>query len=343
MAEISLSAYQDKLASLLAENKFDEVIAHCRHILRDQPKNLRAYEQLGRALVKTSRWAEAADVLRRLLGAKPSDFDAHAQLAQACRQLGQFERAIWHAERALDQQPNDQATISLIRNLYRRSRNQEIERLQLTAGALAQQHIRGNLLQEALDTLDDALERRPQRIDLRLLRARALWLDGQRMEAAETALDILERLPYAIDANRIMTELWLTEQRPSDAQPYLQRIEELDPYLAHQLAAGETAPPDLVMLEQLDASEITPREHSIVDPNWLDNLGDGGEEEAGASGLGALLGMNEDEAGAAERTITADLDDLLSDEQIENLFSELVTGEPVAAVSEVQSEDQLED
>ena len=343
MAEISLSAYQDKLASLLDKNEYDAVIAHSRHILRDQPKNLRAYEQLGRALVKTSRWAEAADVLRRLLGARPSDFDAHAELAGAYRQLGQFERAIWHAERALDQQPNDQAAISLIRDLYRRSRNQEIDRLQLTAGALAQQHIRGNLLQEALNTLDEALERRPERIDLRLLRARALWLDGQRMEAAETAVDILELLPYAIDANRIMTELWLMEQRPSDAQPYLQRIEELDPYLAHQLAAGETAPPDLVTLEELDTSGITPREQAIVDPNWLDTLGDDGGEQAGAGGLGTLLGMNENEAESAEETITADLDDLLSDEQIESLFSELVTGEPVAAVSEVQRESRLEE
>ena len=99
----------------------------------------------------------------------------------------------------------------------------------MTAGALAQQHIRGNLLTEALEGLDRALARNPERIDLQLLRARTLWLDGQRMDAAEAALNILEKLPYAIDANRIMTELWLAEQRPADAQVYLQRIEELDP------------------------------------------------------------------------------------------------------------------
>ena len=242
MAEISLSAYQEELESLLTQNRFDEVIAHARHILKTFPKNLRAYRQLGDALVATSRWAEATGVLRRTLGAQPQDFQTHSQLAQSYRQLEQSDKAIWHAERALDQQPSDQQTISLIRQLYREHRNQEIDRLQLTAGALAQQHIRGNLLTEALDTLATALERSPDRIDLQLLRARALWLDGQRMDAAEAALDILERLPYAIDANRIMTELWLAEQRPSDAQIYLKRIEDLDPDLAHQLAAGEPAP-----------------------------------------------------------------------------------------------------
>ena len=272
MAEISLSAYQDKLSQLSAENKHDEVIAHSRHILKNYPKNLRAYQQLARALVATERWAEAADVLRRLLGARPQDFETHSLLAQAYQRLEAYERAIWHAERALDQEPNDAATISLIRALYRRHRGEEIERLQMTAGALAQQHIRGNLLSEALDTLNEALGSHPERIDLQLLRARALWLDGQRMDAAEAALDILEKLPFAIDANRIMTELWLAEKRPADAQIYLQRIEALDPYLAHEIALGEAPPENLLTTEEFDVSGLARPERDIVDPEWLESV-----------------------------------------------------------------------
>ena len=341
MAEISLSAYQNELESLLSENRYDEVIAHGRHILKSQPKNLRAYQQLGDALAASGRWQEAGGVLRRALGAQPQDFHAHSQLARAFQQLGEYDRAIWHAERALDQKPNDQETIGRIRELYRAHRNEEIDRLQLTAAALAQQHIRGNLLTEALDTLATAQERSPDRIDLQLLRARALWLDGQRMDAAETALDILDRLPYAIDANRIMTELWLTEQRPSDAQLYLKRIHELDPYLAHQMATGEEAPENLLMLERLDYSATTQPGSEIVNPEWLDTLGDSRAEAADADdaggGLGALLGID-DEPAPPEEAVTDGLDDLLSDAQIEELFSELVIGEPVAAVSEAQPE-----
>lgn len=334
MAEISLREYQDKIKSLAADERFDEVIAHARHILKTQPKNLRAYELLGSALSAKGRWAEAANVLRRMLGAKPQDFETHLRLAQSYQRLEQYDRAIWHAERALDQMPNDGAATGLIRALYRQHRGEEIERLQITAGALAQQHIRGNLLVEALYTLDAALARNPERLDLQLLRARALWLDGQRMDAAESAVEILERLPYAIDANRIMTELWLAEQRPSDAQPYLKRIEELDPYLAHQLAAGEPASEDLLQLDELDYSSISSREHAIVDPEWLSERG--GED----SGLGALFGI--DEAAANEEQVTADLDDLLSDDEIETLFSELVIGEAVAEVSEAKFADDAE-
>jgi len=343
MAQISLSAYQNELERLLSENRYDEVIAHARHILKSQPKNLRAYQQLGDALVASGRWEEASSVLRRLLGAQPQDFHAHSQLARAFQNQDEYDRAIWHAERALDQKSSDQETIGLVRELYRAHRNEEIDRLQLTAAALALQHIRGNLLTEALDTLATALESNPERIDLQLLRARALWLDGQRMDAAETALDILERLPYAIDANRIMTELWLAEQRPSDAQLYLKRIEDLDPYLAHQMATGEEAPESLLMLERLDYSAISQRESEIVNPEWLDTLGETRAEAAEADnaggGLGALLGIDESEQAPQEEDVTDGLDELLSDEQIEVLFSEMVIGEPVAAVSEAQQDD----
>ncbi len=328
MAEISLRAYQDKIASLAEEERFVEVIAHARHILKNYPKNLRAYEQLGRALFATGRWAEAVQVLRRMLGADPQDFATHSLLAQAYQALEQPERAIWHAERALDQQPTDEATISLIRELYRQHRGEEIKRLQMTAAALAQRHIRGNLLDQALETLDAALADNPQRLDLHLLRARTLWLDGQRMDAAEAANEILERLPYALDANRIMTELWLAAQRKSDAEGYLLRIEELDPYLAHQLAAGEPAPDEHRLIDELEFSSLPPSEADIVDPGWLSERG--GED----SGLGALFGIGE--AAPGEEQFTADLDDLLADDEIETLQSQLAAGEAVAEVSEIQ-------
>ena len=321
-----------------------------RHILKSQPKNLRAYRQLGEALAGAARWGEAAGILRRLLGAQPGDFRAHSLLAQACQHIGEFDRAIWHAERALDQQPNDPENQELMRQLYRDQRQEEIERLQLTAGALAQQHIRNNMLQEALDTLAQALERNPERLDLQLLRARALWLDGKRTDAAEVAVEVLDALPYAIDANRIMTDLWLAEGRPSDAQPYLKRIEELDPQLAQQLATGEGTSEALLSMEELDYSSISQREQAIVNPEWLNRLGgdtdEGGADTAGESpgaGLGALFGIEEGATPAVESGIADDLDDLLSDAQIEALFKELVIGEAVAAVSEVEQIEQADE
>lgn len=323
MAAISLSAYQDKLSGLLAEGRHEEVIAHARHILKTHPKNLRAYQQLSEALFACSRWDEAAEVLRRLLGAQPQDFYTQSRLARSYQQLGQFDRAIWHAERALDQQPEDQDTISLIRSLYREARGLEIERLQLSSVALAQQHIRSNLLDDALTVLGDALERNPGRIDMQLMRARTLWLDGQRTGAAETAAEILDQLPYSLAANRIMSELWLAEERPSDAQLYLRRIEELDPYLAHQLAAGEAPPEALVTLEELDYAALPEAEQTILSPEWLDNTRDAEADEAAE--IAELFQSDSDEQGGSPARATADLEDLLSADEIDALFQELIS------------------
>lgn len=329
MAAISLSAYQDKLAGLLAESRHEEVIAHARHILKTHPKNLRAYQQLSEALFACSRWDEAAEVLRRLLGAQPQDFYTHSRLAKSYQQLGEFDRAIWHAERALDQQPEDQETISLIRALYREARGVEIERLQLSSAALAQQHIRSNLLEDALAVLGDALERSPGRIDIQLMRARALWLDGQRAAAAETAAEILDLLPYSLAANRIMSELWLAEERPSDAQMYLRRIEDLDPYLAHQLAAGGAPPEALVTLEALDYAALPGAEQSSRNPEWLENTRDAAADEAAE--IAELFRSDSGEQGGSAARATADLDDLLSADEIDALFRELISDDAARA------------
>ena len=329
MAKISLRAYQRQLDGLLEENRFDEVIAHARHILKARPKNLKAGQRLGAALFAAARWEEAAETLRRLLGALPLDFQAHSLLAQAYQQLEQYDKAIWHAERAADQQPNSRDINSLIRDLYRRQRGIDIDRLQPTVSAIAGQHIRSSRLQEALEALADGLEHQPRRIDLQLLQARALWLAGRRADAAETALEILTRLPYSRTANRIMTELWLSEQRPSDAQPYLERIEELDPYLAHQLVSGQPPDDSLLMIERLD-------DDSSVNLDWLNNLGraDDADFEGGgidASGLEALVGMSE----AAPPAAMAGGADWLPDIELAELFDE----PPAAAAEAPAAED----
>ena len=317
MAKISLRAYQRQLDRLLEENQFDEASRHARHILTSYPKNLKATRQLGAALFAASRWEEAIQMLRRLLGARPHDFQAHSLLAQAYQRLEAYDKAIWHAERVSEQQPANQNIINLRRSLYGEHRGEDAERWQPTISGLAQQHIRSNSLADALAVLTDGLKRHPHHIGLLLLQAQTLWLTGRRTEAAETALEVLTRLPYAQTANRIMTELWLSEQRPSDARLYLGRIEELDPYLAWQLASGQPPDDSLLMIEELDSGAQQP---GIVDLDWLDDLGEmdtTDQEQSGidASGLDALFGMDESPA-------IADLRDLLPEVELAELFDE---------------------
>ena len=49
---------------------------------------------------------------------------------------------------------------------------------------------------------------------------------------------MLKVLPDCLEANRIMAALWLSFDRPSDAQRYVNRLELVDPYLAVEVVQG---------------------------------------------------------------------------------------------------------
>ncbi|MBZ0289013.1 MAG: tetratricopeptide repeat protein, partial [Anaerolineae bacterium] len=225
MADISLRDYLGKLDTLLNQNAPSEVVHHCRHVLQYFPKNAETYRYLGRALVMSSSWEEAGEVFQRVLSVYPDDYTAHLGLSDVYLHLKRADDAIWHLERAFEQKPNEQSIIDGLRELYRRHRRVEQGKIQLTAGAVARQYIRNGLFEQAIDTLRQALERSPERADLRLLLAETYQEAGYRVEAAEVALEVLKVLPDCLEANRILTELWLAESRPSDAQRYLNRIQ----------------------------------------------------------------------------------------------------------------------
>ncbi|MBI5669658.1 MAG: tetratricopeptide repeat protein [Chloroflexi bacterium] len=269
MADISLRDYFAKMDGLLEDGAADEVIHHCRHILQYFPKNADTYRYLGRALVYTGTWDRAVEVFRRVLSVYPDDYIAHAGLSEAYLNLKRPDEAIWHLERAYEQDPNNQEIIESLREMYRKFRRVDQTRLQLTAGAVARQYIRNGLYEQAIDTLRQVLERNPERVDLRLLLARTYNDAGRQVEAGEAAVEVLKTLPDCLEANRILTDMWLSVQRPSDAQRYLNRIQSVDPYLALELAQGQPVPDDQFRLEELDYRRSAQEEIISRTPDWL--------------------------------------------------------------------------
>jgi len=282
MADISLRDYLAKLDTLLKSGSAAEVILHCRHILQYFPKDAQAYRLLGQALVATSRWQEAGEVMRRVLSVFPDDREAHAGLSEVYRIEKRPDDAIWHLERAFEQTPNDQTILDNLRELYRKFHKVEHGKVQLTAAAVARQYIRNGLYEQTIDTLQRARTASPERIDLPLLLAQTYWDRGQRVEAAETALEVLKVLPDCLVANTLLAAMWLTEARPSDAQRYIGRIESLDPYLALELAQGQDVPDNAFKLPELDYELAAQREINSQTPDWLGMTGNDEELPAEA-------------------------------------------------------------
>ncbi|MEP7292179.1 MAG: tetratricopeptide repeat protein [Chloroflexota bacterium] len=276
MSEISLKAYFTRLNSLLSANAADEVIQHSRHILESFPKNVTAYRFLGRALVLNGRWQEGRDALRRVLKVYPDDYIAHLGLSEANEHLDRPDEAIWHLERAFEQNPNNKEIIEAIRALYRRYRNVENMKVQMSSAGVARQNVRSGNYGQAIDTLRSARARMNDRLDLKLLLAQVLWdhgtQEGAQEEAAEIAFDVLKVLPDCLEANRIMATLWLRMKLPSDAQRFVNHLEAVDPYLAVEVVQGFPPEDDVFRLDELDYVRTSQSEMASARPDWLQEI-----------------------------------------------------------------------
>jgi|GEM_PF-2882716 len=330
MAEISLRQYLKTVEQHVQNGRYEEAIAHSRRILEHFPRLAAAYRLLGLALVGLTRWDEAGEVFRRLLSATPDDFIAHQQLSLIYEKLKQSPESLWHLERALDLQPNDQQSVARLRELYTKERGMPLERVPMTTAALANQYLNNGLSDQAIEVLQQAVQRMPERIDLKLMLARAQWQSGQHIEAGETAVEVLQILPYTLAANRIMTELWLEVERPADAQRFLSRVEEVDPYLALRVAMGSNPASEVLLVPELDYQQHVRRALTQQSPDWLENLA---QQEEQPLDLSSELGddwMNDiDPATDAPRRVTDNLPNLLEEDlsdtgQLSGLSPELI-------------------
>lgn len=272
MSDISLRDYLKALDQLIEEGSADEVLWHARYILQHYPRNVNAYRFVGRALIELGRWDEASAVLRRVLSVLPDDKDAHRLLSEINVRRNRQNEAIWHLERAFERDPGDREIVNELQRMYREYRGVSSPRVQLTTAAVARQNIRAGEFDRAVETLRSALSRSPSRADLRILLAEALWQHGEQIDAAEIALDVLQSYPDSLVANRMLAMLWLQEGRPSDAQPYLNRVEAIDPYLALELVRKQPVADDMFQLPELDYQQRAQAEMSAARPDWLSGI-----------------------------------------------------------------------
>ncbi|RPI92356.1 MAG: hypothetical protein EHM39_13680, partial [Chloroflexi bacterium] len=244
MAEtMTLRAYLDDVKRLLDRGAATEVISHCRYILQHYPRNVETYRLLAQALLQKAQeqssgtlFDEAIEVFQRVLGVLPGDHVAHIGLSEIREHEGRLDQAIWHLERAYEQLPGNPMLHEGLRALYskRDGDSRTPAKIHLTRGALARQYVNGQLYDQALIELRHALEQNPARLDLQVMLAETLLESHHVVEAGEVALQILKKLPDCLPANRILARLWLDNERPSDAQVFLDRVEALDPYAAAQ-------------------------------------------------------------------------------------------------------------
>ncbi|MCQ3932938.1 MAG: hypothetical protein DPW16_21010 [Chloroflexi bacterium] len=278
MSTTTLRAYLDELDLLLQREALEEVIGHCRHILQHYPKNVETYRLLGKALLEKARHEEAAQVFPRLLSADPNDFVAHVGMSSIYENQQQLNQAVWHMERANEQMPNNNVILNELKRLYKRRDEASPRKIQLTRAALAQQYLNSGMHEQAITELRRSLVEQPNRLDLRVRLATALWDAGHLLEAGELALEVLRVLPDCLPLNLLMAKLWIETRRPDDAKPFLEKVEALAPYESLRLIYSSenqaTLPEGAFVLSRLKWTADAATSVAGPAPDWISQITD---------------------------------------------------------------------
>jgi len=306
MAEIGLGEYCDEAKELIKAQSIDEAIAICRHILERFPKYIMPYRLLGEAALEREEHNEAASLFTRVLGANPEDVIAHVGLAVVYDEKKELEEAIWHLERAFELAPGNSEIRQELKRLYGEREDVEPPRVKLTPAALARLYLREGLYDRAITELRPLLKEDPNRVDLKVALAEALWRENRRREAAESCQEILDLLPNCLKANLILGVIWKESGQEEEGETLLARAQALDPEngVAQELF-GEASPlpREKVLLPRLEEIPIPPpvpeveevappKPEEVVEemaeeemPEWLRRLHEVAAEEVEAEEL----------------------------------------------------------
>jgi competence ComEA-like helix-hairpin-helix protein len=276
MAEIPLRSYLHDIEKHIESGRTDQAIAHCRHILQFYPKYVDAYRLLGKAYLESQRYGDAGDIFQRVLSSVPDDFVSHVGMSIIREDEGNLDEAIWHMERGFEVQPSNNAIQEELRRLYGKRDHVEPPKIRLTRGALARMYYKGELYQQAIGEIRATLADSPDRLDLQALLADIYLKINQRVEAADSALAVLHRLPNCLIANRVMIQVLTGTEREMEQKSYRQRLALLDPYsvfAAIDAPSSDAISEHAIKIEKLDWKPDTSLTGEAGQPAWAASLG----------------------------------------------------------------------
>jgi tetratricopeptide (TPR) repeat protein len=308
MAEVSLGKYCEEVTDLIKARNYDQAIGICRYILQHYPNYLEAYRLLGQACLQKQDYKEAQTHCQRVLSGDPEDFSARLGLAKVYEAQGNLPEAAWQMERAFELSPGNDIVRQELSRLYEKRDGVAPPRLQLTRAALGRLYARGELYPQAIHDFKAILLEDPDRVDVEIALAEALWASDQKLAAVEVCQNVREKLPNCLKANLILGHVWLYGERNEEAESCLQVARALDPEntVAQQMFRSEsplppatatipqmaqipvaevpepviTAPEAEIPLEWLTGLQLEEavtlegeREEAVEVPEWLEGVG----------------------------------------------------------------------
>ncbi|NTU74666.1 MAG: hypothetical protein HGA86_00910, partial [Anaerolineaceae bacterium] len=229
---------------------------------------------LGKAFLESQKYTEASDILQRVLSVFPDDFISQIGMSIVREDEGNLDAAIWHMERAFEVQPANNAVQDELKRLYGRRDGVAPAKVRLTSGALIRMYARGDLYAQAISEILAVMKDDPKRQDLEVILARMYYLSDQKQKSVQVCYNIVSKLPYCYEANRILTELLPQFDKTEEAKAFQKRLSSLDPY-ASMLSSLITNSADVndegVLIEKLEY--ISTQNATTQQPDWAKSIG----------------------------------------------------------------------
>jgi tetratricopeptide (TPR) repeat protein len=194
MATVSLQTVFDSARRALETGAADKAIGIAQHILVHFPRMIEGHRLLGEAYLNANEPEQAAAAFEHVLQADPENVAAYYGLGLAQQSLDQRSAAITAFERALEIQPNLADLRTQLMRLYSETPG-SAGQFRLSRAGLGRLYARGGMFGQAIDEFRAVLDADPERDDVKVALAEALWRDGQEDEATDFCRDVLDRRP----------------------------------------------------------------------------------------------------------------------------------------------------
>jgi tetratricopeptide (TPR) repeat protein len=241
MADVSLQSLFDRARQALDMGDAEQAGAIARHALRYAPDVIEGHHILGEAYLNAGQTDQAIAAFEAVLRVDPENIAAYYGLGLAHQRRGHGLGAIRAFERALEIQPNLAELRAQLLQLYAETPG-SAGQFRLSRAGLGRLYARGQMFAQAVDEFRAVLDNDPERDDVRVALAEALWRDGQEDEAAGWCRDTLKRRAELFKPTLILGYLQLAAGQP-EGETLWRRAASQEPGLQTAQALFDILPP----------------------------------------------------------------------------------------------------
>ena len=269
MIKVPLRSLHRRIEKAIIDHELGSALTQSISVLKYFPKNLDTYRLIGKLMLESRDYINAEKIFNVVLKVDPDDFVANLGMSLVSESRGNLDQAIHYMERSFELQPGNEAIQNEIKRLALSRDGIELSKVKLTRGALIHLYIQSDLIEQAIAEIRVGLHESPSRMDYRIALAKMLFRSGNHVDAVKTCIEIISQLPYCLEANKLLDQILVSENRSKNATIYRYRLIEMDPYYAFMAPDTPTVQdvPDIAVLinDEEDDSTAIPS----LDWDWM--------------------------------------------------------------------------